>query len=83
MLFAIPVFGLKHFGVTAPLWLKTACVSGFLVSLVYIGFTIVPIIAVESRLAFAAKIIAVVLLANGIGVAVFLGGRTRGSEKPA
>jgi hypothetical protein len=63
------------------LWLKIACVSGFLVSLVYIGFTIVPIISVESRFVFAAKIIAVVLLANGLGIAIFLLGSWRQSGR--
>lgn len=77
VLFAIPLIGLKGFGVRAPVWLKIACVSGFLVSLVYIGFTIVPIISVESRLVFAAKIVAVVLLANGLGIAIYLRGSRR------
>ncbi len=77
VLFAIPLFGMKAFGVHAPLWLKVACASGFLVSLVYIGFTVVPIISVESRLSFAAKIIAVVLTANAIGVSIYLLGRKR------
>jgi len=72
VLFAIPLFGLKRFGVRAPLWLRVACASGFIVSLIYIGFTIVPIITVESRITFAAKIIGAVLIANGIGLAVFL-----------
>jgi len=71
VLFAIPLVGMKAFGVRAPWWLKIACASGLLVSLLYIGFTIVPIIAVGSRLLFAFKIIAVVVIANVIGVAIF------------
>ena len=55
-------------------------VHNVLVSLVYIGFTIVPIISVESRLVFAAKIIAVVLLSNGLGIAVYLRGSRRQSR---
>lgn len=77
VLFAIPLIGMKSFGLRAPLWLKVACASGFLVSLLSICLTIVPIIAVESRLMFAVKIIVVVLIANGIGVAIFLIGRKR------
>ncbi len=72
VLFAIPIIGLKRLGVQAPFWLKMACVSGFLVSLLYICFTVVPIITVESRLSFAVKIIGVVLLANGLGALVFV-----------
>ena len=75
VLFAIPLFGMKAFGVRPPLWLKIACASGFLVSLLYIGFTIVPIIKVESRLTFAVKIIAPVIIANLIGAFIFVLGK--------
>jgi amino acid transporter len=71
VLFAIPLFGMKAFGVRAPWWLQIACASGLLVSLLYIGFTIVPIITVGSRLLFAIKIITVVLIANAIGFGIF------------
>lgn len=71
VLFAIPLIGLQGFGVRAPLWLKVACLSGFLASLVYIGFTPVPIINVESRFWFAVKIIAPALGANVAGVAFY------------
>jgi len=77
VLFAIPIVGLKGLGLQAPFWLKLACVSGFLVSLLYIGFTVVPIIAVQSRLSFAVKIMGVVLMANGLGAAIFMAGRNR------
>jgi amino acid transporter len=77
VLFAIPMVAMKRFGVKAPLWLKLASVSGFLVSVVYTFFTLFPIIDVRSRLAFAAKIIVVVVLANGIGAMIFLAGRKK------
>jgi amino acid transporter len=82
VLFAIPIIGLKKFGVRAPLWLKAACASGFGVSVLYIGFTIIPIIAVESRITFALKIIAVVVISNGVGFLIYaLGSRkTRARE---
>ncbi|MDQ2855151.1 MAG: APC family permease [Acidobacteriota bacterium] len=72
VLFAIPIVAMKRFGVKAPLWLRLASASGFLVSVVYTYFTLFPIIDVRSRLAFAAKIIVVVVLANGIGAAIFM-----------
>jgi glutamate:GABA antiporter len=80
VLFAIPIFGMKAFGVKPPLWLKLACGSGFIVSVIYIGFTIVPIIDVASPFSFAAKIITVVVFANLVGVAIYsIGkGRTKG-----
>jgi amino acid transporter len=77
VLFAIPIVAMKRFGVKAPLWLKLASASGFLVSVIYTFFTVFPIIAVRSRLAFAAKIIAVVVLANAIGALIFQAGKKK------
>jgi len=77
VLFAIPIIGMKRFGVRAPWWLKIACASGFIASGVYICFTIVPIISVTSRLTFALKIIATVVLANAVGVTIYTLGRRR------
>ena len=81
VLFAIPIVAIKRFGVQAPLWLKIAAVSGFLVSLVYTFFTVFPIIDVRSRLAFAAKIIVVVVLANATGAAIFMAGGRAGRNR--
>jgi len=75
VLFAIPVVGMKRFSVQAPLWLKLTALSGFLVALLSIGFTIIPIINVQSRFWFAAKIILVVIVFNGLGMALFLRGK--------
>jgi amino acid transporter len=77
VLFAIPLFGMRAFGIRAPWWLQIACASGLLVSLLYIGFTIVPIIAVGSRLTFALKIVAVVIVANALGFGIFALGHSR------
>jgi len=72
VLFAIPVVAMKRFGATAPLWLKMAAVLGFLMSVIGAFFTVFPIIDVESRLLFAAKIIAVVVIANAIGMTIYV-----------
>jgi len=77
VLFAIPLFGMKAFGVKAPWWLKIACASGFIVTLVYIRFAIVPITEVGSPLSFALKIIATVLIANAIGVTIYVLGKRK------
>jgi glutamate:GABA antiporter len=77
VLFAIPLFGMKALGMKAPWWLKLACASGFLVTLIYIRFAIAPITDVESPLAFALKIIATVLIANAIGVTIYVLGKRR------
>ena len=76
-LFAIPLFGMKALGVKAPLWLKIACASGFIVTLVYIRFAIVPITDVESPISFALKIVTTVLLANVVGVTIYALGKRR------
>lgn len=77
VLFAIPLVGMKAFGVRAPWWLKIACASGFIVSIVYICFTIIPIITVGSRLIFALKIVATVVLANAVGVTIYTLGKRK------
>jgi amino acid transporter len=77
ILFAIPIFGLKKLAQRAPLWLRLTAACGFLISLLYTVLTIFPIIEVQSWFAFAAKIIAVTVIANAIGVALFMLGEKR------
>ena len=72
VLFAIPMFGMKALGVKAPWWLKLACASGFIVTLVYIRFAIAPITEVENLQSFALKIIVVVLIANAVGLGIYV-----------
>ena len=77
VLFAIPLFGMKAIGVRAPWWLKIACVSGFVVTLIYIRFSIAPITDVVSPLSFALKIAGTVLLANVVGVTIYVLGKRK------
>jgi amino acid transporter len=70
VMFAIPMAGVR-----APLWLKLAAASGFLMTLAFVVLSILPIVQVESRLSFALKISAVVVLSNVLGAAIFLGRR--------
>ena len=72
VLFAIPLFGMKALGVKAPWWLKIACASGFIVTLIYIRYTIVPITNVEDLRSFALKIIITVVIANVVGVGIYV-----------
>lgn len=76
-LFAIPLFGMKAIGVRAPWWLKIACASGFIVTLIYIRFSIAPITDVESPLSFALKIAGTVVLANVVGVTIYVLGKRK------
>ena len=81
VMFAIPLVG-SGFGRNgtprAPRWLRLAALSGFLMTLLDVILSIVPIVQVESRLAFAAKIAALVVVTNGIGLAIYR--RTRIAE---
>jgi glutamate:GABA antiporter len=72
VLFAIPLFGMRALGVKSPWWLKLACASGFLVTLVYIRYSIVPITEVDDLRSFGLKIISTVLIANVIGVGLYV-----------
>jgi len=72
VLFAIPLFGTKALGVKAPWWLKIACASGFIVTLIYIRYSIVPITNVEDLRSFGLKIIVTVVLANVVGVGLYV-----------
>jgi glutamate:GABA antiporter len=71
VLFAIPIAGAHAIRSRARLWIRIAATCGFGVSLLAIFFTVYPIIDVPSPLSFAAKVIAVTLIANAIGAAIF------------
>jgi hypothetical protein len=73
---------MKRFGAASPLWLKVAAALGFVVSLSGAFYTVFPIIAVQSRFWFAAKILAVVLIANGVGVLIYVVDQKRRLPQP-
>jgi len=66
-MFALPLFGLRGQAPKPPLWLRGAMASGFVVTLLYCGMSLFPIIDVTSRLWFAAKIGGVIVAANAVG----------------
>ena len=70
VMFAIPLIGLRNSNLRPPLWLKIAALSGFLMTLLDVGLSIVPIIQVESRLTFAVKIGGLIVITNLIGLAI-------------
>src|SRR5712671_1029831 len=77
MMFAIPIFGAGAIRSGAPIWLRVAAICGAGVSLSAIFFTVHPIIDVPSPLVFGAKIAAVTIIANFIGVAIYLIGERK------
>jgi glutamate:GABA antiporter len=80
VMFAIPVAGLRGVEPRPPWWLKAAAVSGFLMTLLFVTLSIIPIIQVTSRFAFALKITALVVVTNVIGLVIFR--RSRFSRVP-
>jgi amino acid transporter len=72
VLFAIPLFGTKTLGVKAPWWLKLACASGFIVTVIFICLSILPISEVGSPLSFALKVSGAVLIVNAVGVMIYV-----------
>ena len=78
VMFAIPLVGLRAVRADAPLWLRIAAISGFVVTLLFIVFSIFPIVEVVNSYWFAAKIVFVALL---FGRALF--SRSRWAFRPA
>jgi hypothetical protein len=57
------------------LWVKVAALAGLVSSVVSLAIAVYPIVDVTSRMEYAAKICAVVLVANAIGVLIYRWGR--------
>jgi len=76
-MFAVPLLGLRGLRPGPPLWLKVACLSGLLMSLLYVAVSIVPLVEVSSRAVFALKISGLVASTNLLGLAIYLGARRR------
>src|SRR6185437_1287860 len=69
-MFALPVLAARRLGGKAPRLLVIAAVSGFVMTLLYIALSVVPIVGVVSRWAFAGRIIFTIGLANVAGAAL-------------
>jgi glutamate:GABA antiporter len=81
-MFALPIVGMRGFD-RPPRWLRLAAASGFAVTLLYIFFSVFPIIDVKSWQSFAAKIIAVVVGTNVIGFGIYAAARRRKASRAA
>jgi amino acid transporter len=77
MMFSIPLVVGDRFGVRAGFWLKLAAVSGLAVSLMAMGFMLLPIVDVASKWNFAAKVAGTSLAMNAVGVAIYWNGTRR------
>ena len=77
VMFAIPLFGLRALGARPPLWLRAVSASGLLMTVLYLGLSVFPIIKVESVATFALKISAVIVIANVVGAGIYLTAQRR------
>jgi amino acid transporter len=77
VMFAIPLFGLRTVTPRPPAWLRLASLSGLLMTLLYIGLSVFPIIKVESVSTFALKITMLIVAMNVVGVGILLAARRR------
>jgi amino acid transporter len=75
VMFAIPIAGKG--AARGPLWLRLASLSGLLMTLLYVGLSILPIVDVASQLVFALKISTVIALTNLAGWALYSRARRR------
>jgi len=76
VMFAIPIVGLRGRADRPPLWLRAAALSGFLMTALYVTLSILPIVPVESRVVFAAKICGLIVATNAVAIAIFRRGRS-------
>jgi len=77
VMFALPIAGFRGASRPAPLWLKLASASGFLMTALYVGLSIIPIVSVGSVALFTAKITLLIVATNLVGAAMFLASRRR------
>jgi amino acid transporter len=76
VMFAIPIVG-RGMPRTSPL-LRMAAASGLVMTLLFIVLAVFPIVAVESRTSFGLKVGGLVVVANALGIALFVAGKRRG-----
>ncbi len=75
VLFAIPLVGLARTGERAPRWIAVAAAAGFATTVLYVVLSVLPIVSVVSRVAFAVKISSLVILVNAAGTFIYLRAR--------
>ena len=74
MMFAIPLVVGKRFETRAGTWLKAGALSGIVVTLLAMGFNLLPIVDVASKWVFAGKVAVPAVLLNMVGMAVYWNG---------
>ncbi|HEY7292213.1 MAG TPA: APC family permease [Vicinamibacterales bacterium] len=77
VMFALPIVGFGVVGARAPVWLRVAAASGFLMTVLYVTLSILPIVDVVSVPVFALKICGVIAVANLVGLFLYKRQRAR------
>ena len=77
VMFVIPLIGLRGALSRPSVWVRVAAVSGFLMTLLFVVLSVFPIVDVQNRAAFTAKVSAVVLIPNLIGAFLYIRARYR------
>jgi amino acid transporter len=77
VMFAIPLFGLSGVTPRPPSWLRVVSLSGLLMTLLYVGLSVFPIIKVGSATTFALKISLLIVCANAVGAVILLAAHRR------
>jgi amino acid transporter len=70
-LFALPLLGKTALRAQLPMWVKMASLAGLGSSIVSLAIAVYPIVDVTSQAEYAAKICAVVVVANAVGVLIY------------
>jgi amino acid transporter len=78
-LFAIPLFGRMK----GPAWLRPIAAAGLASSAISLFIAVYPVVEVVSRVAYAAKISVIVLLANVTGVLIYRAGKGKRQDRPS
>ncbi len=76
-MFAIPLFSAKQKGLRAGLWMQIGCASGFVVTLLFVLLSVLPVVPVASAWKYACKIVLVVLGANFLGWMIYRAGQQK------
>jgi amino acid transporter len=77
LMFAIPLIVGDRFGTRPGAWLKLAALSGLGMTLLAIGFQLLPITDVANKWVFAAKVSGTALVFNAVGLGIYLRGMWR------
>jgi uncharacterized membrane protein len=84
VLFAVPIIGLGRTGQRAPLWIRVISAAGAATTVLYMVLSVLPIVTVESRAAFALKVGGTVTVTFVIGLALYRRGRRAAlAQRPA